>query len=63
MSRLMLFNIKVWQNIETYCNDVFYRKLFATIDANDDNYMPHRIIVMGGELDTLHKLNDLVLEE
>ena len=45
----------------TYLVCVFsfvYRKLMLTIDGNDDNYMPIRILVMGGDLHNLRKLNE-----
>ena len=38
------------------CHD---RKLFITVDKQDDNYMPGHIIVMGGLLENLKKLNDV----
>ncbi|XP_070563097.1 E3 ubiquitin-protein ligase HECTD3-like isoform X2 [Ptychodera flava] len=38
------------------------KKLFLTVDSEDDNYMPSRIVVMGGEMDNLRKLNDTRLD-
>lgn len=39
------------------------RKLFVSVDATDDNYMPKKIQVYGGERDNLKKLNDIAVDE
>ena len=39
------------------------RKLVVTIDGNDDNYMPYRILVMGGLMEDLKKLNDVSVDQ
>ena len=43
---------------------VVSRKLILVINSSDDNYVPHRIIVMGGaSSDNLHKLNDVTIDQ
>jgi len=40
------------------------RKMMLVINSSDDNYVPHRIIVMGGSSsDHLHKLNDVTIDQ
>ncbi|XP_072366834.1 E3 ubiquitin-protein ligase HECTD3 [Scyliorhinus torazame] len=39
------------------------KKLFISVDATDDNYMPKIIHVFGGDRDNLKKLNDLTVDE
>lgn len=39
------------------------RKMILVINSSDDNYVPHRIVVMGGSSDNLHKLNDITVEQ
>ncbi|CAH1774452.1 unnamed protein product [Owenia fusiformis] len=39
------------------------KKLLITVDGNDDNYLPYRIIVSGGETDNLKKLNDMRVDQ
>lgn len=41
---------------------IIVKKLFLTVDASDDNYMPYHIIVMGGELDNMKRLHDIHLD-
>ena len=38
-------------------------KLILTVDATDDNYMPKRVTVYGGEGDNLKKLSDVTIDE
>lgn len=38
-------------------------KLILTVDSTDDNYMPKRVTVYGGEVDYLKKLSDVTLDE
>lgn len=38
-------------------------KLILTVDSTDDNYMPKRITVYGGEGDNLKKMSDVTLDE
>ena len=38
-------------------------KLILTVDSTDDNYMPKRITVYGGEGDNLKKLSDVTIDE
>lgn len=38
------------------------KKLLLSIDSTDDNYVPSRILVMGGEPDNLKKLNDVSID-
>jgi len=33
------------------------------INSSDDNYVPHRIIVMGGSFGNLRKLNDITIDQ
>ncbi|ELU04919.1 hypothetical protein CAPTEDRAFT_168000 [Capitella teleta] len=39
------------------------KKLVVTIDGNDDNYMPSRILVFGGQLENLVKLNTVSIDQ
>ncbi|RXN01366.1 hypothetical protein EOD39_7051 [Acipenser ruthenus] len=39
------------------------KKLILTLDTTDDNYMPKRIAVYGGEGDNLKKLSDVNIDE
>ncbi|XP_077415673.1 E3 ubiquitin-protein ligase HECTD3 isoform X1 [Vanacampus margaritifer] len=38
-------------------------KLILTVDSTDDNYMPKRVTVYGGEGDTLKKLSDVTIDD
>ncbi|XP_077981106.1 E3 ubiquitin-protein ligase HECTD3-like isoform X2 [Glandiceps talaboti] len=38
------------------------KKLFITVDSEDDNYMPSHAVVMGGEIDNLKQINDYRLD-
>lgn len=38
-------------------------KLILTVDSTDDNYMPKRVTVFGGEGDNLKKLSDVTIDE
>lgn len=38
-------------------------KLILTVDATDDNYMPKRVTVYGGEGDNLKKLSDVTIDD
>lgn len=38
-------------------------KLILTVDSTDDNYMPKRVTVYGGEGDNLKKLSDVTIDE
>ncbi|PIK42263.1 putative E3 ubiquitin-protein ligase HECTD3 [Apostichopus japonicus] len=42
---------------------VIVKKLYIGVDCHDDNYMPIHVIVMGGELDVMVKLNDVHIEQ
>lgn len=39
------------------------RKLLLTVDTTDENFMPKRIAVYGGEGDSLKKLSDVGIDE
>ncbi|XP_030061835.1 E3 ubiquitin-protein ligase HECTD3 [Microcaecilia unicolor] len=39
------------------------KKLLLTVNATDDNYMPKRVSVHGGESDNLKKLSDVPIDE
>ncbi|CAN2390345.1 HECT domain containing E3 ubiquitin protein ligase 3, partial [Pristimantis euphronides] len=39
------------------------KKLLLTVDSTDENYMPKRVMVYGGERDSLKKLNDVIIED
>lgn len=39
------------------------RKLFLTVDTTDENFMPKRVAVYGGEGDNLKKLSDVGIDE
>jgi hypothetical protein len=39
------------------------RKLLLTVDTTDDNFMPKRVVVYGGEGDNLKKLSDVNIDE
>lgn len=41
----------------------FCRKLLLTVDTTDENFMPKRVAVYGGEGDNLKKLNDVGIDE
>jgi len=45
------------------CLGAVNRKLFLVINSCDDNYIPHRIIVMGGSAGNLQKLNDVTVDQ
>ncbi|KAM7400218.1 hypothetical protein PAMA_004763 [Pampus argenteus] len=38
-------------------------KLILTVDSTDDNYMPKRVTVFGGEGDNLKKLSDVTIDD
>lgn len=38
-------------------------KLILVVDSTDDNYMPKRVTVYGGEGDNLKKLSDVTIDE
>ena len=44
------------------CVLFFLRQLSVTVDAKDDNYMPHHIIVMGGDSANLKQLNEVFID-
>uniref|UniRef100_A0A8C9SD30 HECT domain containing 3 n=1 Tax=Scleropages formosus TaxID=113540 RepID=A0A8C9SD30_SCLFO len=39
------------------------KKLILTVDSGDENYMPKRVTVYGGEGDSLRKLSDVTIDE
>ncbi|XP_063795502.1 E3 ubiquitin-protein ligase HECTD3 [Pseudophryne corroboree] len=39
------------------------KKLLLAVDSTDENYMPKRVVVYGGERDNLKKLNDVLIED
>ncbi|XP_077190058.1 E3 ubiquitin-protein ligase HECTD3 [Paroedura picta] len=39
------------------------KKLFLTVDTTDENFMPKRVAVYGGEVDNLKKLSDVGIDE
>ncbi|NXT45797.1 HECD3 ligase, partial [Pluvianellus socialis] len=39
------------------------KKLLLTVDTTDENFMPKRVAVYGGEGDNLKKLNDVGIDE
>lgn len=45
------------------CPASFCRKLLLTVDTTDENFMPKRVAVYGGEGDNLKKLNDVGIDE
>lgn len=48
-----------------HCNSVNVlpsSKLILVVDSTDDNYMPKRITVYGGEGDNLKKLSDVTID-
>lgn len=42
---------------------LLFRKLFLTVDTTDENFMPKRVAVYGGEGDNLKKLSDVGIDE
>lgn len=38
-------------------------KLLLTVDSTDDNYMPKRVTVYGGEAENLKKYSDVTIDE
>ena len=38
------------------------RKLSVTVDSSDDNYLPSKIVIQGGEMDNLRTLNTVNLD-
>jgi len=40
-----------------------FSKLILTVDSTDDNYMPKRVTVYGGEGDNLKKYSDVTIDE
>lgn len=34
-------------------------RLYIVLDMDDDNYLPERVVVLGGEADNLSKLNEM----
>ena len=38
------------------------RKLSVTVDSSDDNYLPSKIVIQGGEIDNLRTLNTVNLD-
>lgn len=40
-----------------------YSKLMLTVDSTDDNYMPKRVTVYGGEAENLKKYSDVTIDE
>ncbi len=45
------------------CFSLLSSKLILTVDSTDDNYMPKRVTVFGGEGDNLKKLSDVTIDE
>lgn len=45
------------------CACLLSSKLILTVDSTDDNYMPKRIAVFGGEGDNLKKQSDVTIDE
>lgn len=43
-------------------NYIIFRQLFVTVDAKDDNYMPHHIVVMGGDSDSLKEISEVFID-
>ncbi|XP_044891657.1 E3 ubiquitin-protein ligase HECTD3 isoform X5 [Felis catus] len=39
------------------------KKLLLTVDTTDDNFMPKRVVIYGGEGDNLKKLSDVSIDE
>lgn len=48
---------------ETHVHNLTPRKLLLTVDTTDDNFMPKRVVVYGGEGDNLKKLSDVSIDE
>lgn len=40
-----------------------HSKLMLTVDSTDDNYMPKRVTVYGGEAENLKKYSDVTIDE
>ena len=53
---LLAILIIIWLHVD------IYRKLSITVDSSDDNYLPSRIVVQGGETDNLKTLNTINLD-
>ena len=55
-----------WLSDDIIINDsffyFFFRQLFVTVDAKDDNYMPHHIVVMGGDSDSLKEISEVFID-
>lgn len=45
------------------CTLLTLRKLLLTVDTTDDNFMPKRVVIYGGEGDNLKKLSDVSIDE
>lgn len=45
------------------CFSLLLSKLILTVDSTDDNYMPKRVTVFGGEGDNLKKMSDVTIDE
>ena len=56
------FTFVLWILLLKYCYCFVIRKLYITIDAQDENFLPSHIVVMGGEIDNLEKLNDVNID-
>lgn len=48
---------------ETHLHTLPTRKLLLTVDTTDDNFMPKRVVIYGGEGDNLKKLSDVSIDE
>lgn len=49
----------------THYSNVFivFRQLFIGVDAKDDNYMPHHVVVMGGDSQSnLKEIGEVFIE-
>ena len=40
-----------------------FRELIVSIDGSDDNYMPQRIVVKGGDENCMKQLNDVSIDQ
>ena len=64
----LLLHTQIWKMYKrSYrlltCLSFLSSKLILTVDSTDDNYMPKRVTVFGGEGDNLKKLSDVTIDE
>ncbi len=65
----LLIRLQIWFRLKKddhkqnkyFCSS--FSKLILTVDSTDDNYMPKRVTVYGGEGDNLKKYSDVPIDE